>query len=416
MSRIKEKIMQIAVQTRESDTRFQSSLDELESLCDTAHGQVVHTITQKRENIHPSTYFGKGKLLEVQAYLTDNADIDLIVCNHELSPAQIRNLSDMFQIRVIDRTQLILHIFAIRAKTKEGKLQVELAQLRYLLPRLTGQGIHLSRQGGGIGLRGPGETKLETDRRHIRRKIHEVNAQLEEVVAHRNRQRQERKEKEWTQIAIVGYTNAGKSTLFNRLTQSDTLEEDLLFATLDTTTRKYQLTPNFQVLLTDTVGFIQDLPTTLVKSFRSTLEEVLEAHYILHVVDVSHPDYEQHEQTVKTVLKEIGVENVPIFKVYNKRDLLQKRVFVDQEHPNTMISAIDANDLAQFQTAYADYLLNIFQPYQIHLDFTQGKIMNQLKKYTVTVAIHFLEEENVYEIKGYIPQRLVPRFQKYMKK
>ena len=236
------------------------------------------------------------------------------------------------------------------------------------------------------------------------------------MVAHRNRQRQERKEKEWTQIAIVGYTNAGKSTLFNRLTQSDTLEEDLLFATLDTTTRKYQLTPNFQVLLTDTVGFIQDLPTTLVKSFRSTLEEVLEAHYILHVVDVSHPDYEQHEQIVKTVLKEIGVENVPIFKVYNKRDLLQKRVFVDQEHPNTMISAIDANDLAQFQTAYADYLLNIFQPYQIHLDFTQGKIMNQLKKYTVTVAIHFLEEENVYEIKGYIPQRLVPRFQKYMKK
>lgn len=413
---IKENIILIAVQTRESDEQLQSSLDELEALCETAHGQVVQTITQKRDGIHPGTYFGKGKIVEVQDYLMQHEEIDLIVCNHELSPAQIRNLSDAFQKRIIDRTQLILHIFAMRAKTKEGKLQVELAQLKYLLPRLMGQGIHLSRQGGGIGLRGPGETKLETDRRHIRRKIHEVNTQLDEVVAHRDRQRQDRKEKEWTQIAIVGYTNAGKSTLFNRLTNAETLEEDLLFATLDPTTRKYYLTPNFQVLLTDTVGFIQDLPTTLVKAFRSTLEEVLEAHYILHVVDISHPNYEQHEKTVESILKEIGVENVPIFKVYNKMDLLQSKVFPNQDHPYAMISAIDTQDLEKFQEAFAQYLLSIFQPYRIHLDFTQGKIMDQLKKYTVAVQTSFLEEENVYEIKGYMPPRLLSRFQAYMKK
>lgn len=413
---IKENIILIAVQTRESDEQLQSSLDELEALCETAHGQVVQTITQKRDGIHPGTYFGKGKIVEVQDYLMQHEEIDLIVCNHELSPAQIRNLSDAFQKRIIDRTQLILHIFAMRAKTKEGKLQVELAQLKYLLPRLMGQGIHLSRQGGGIGLRGPGETKLETDRRHIRRKIHEVNTQLDEVVAHRDRQRQDRKEKEWTQIAIVGYTNAGKSTLFNRLTNAETLEEDLLFATLDPTTRKYYLTPNFQVLLTDTVGFIQDLPTTLVKAFRSTLEEVLEAHYILHVVDISHPNYEQHEKTVESILKEIGVENVPIFKVYNKMDLLQSKVFPNQDHPYAMISAIDTQDLDKFQEAFAQYLLSIFRPYRIHLDFTQGKIMDQLKKYTVAVQTSFLEEENVYEIKGYMPPRLLSRFQAYMKK
>ena len=415
MSFIKENIMLLAVETKESDERFQSSLDELTALCDTANGHVVCTITQKRETIHPATYIGKGKILEVQECLETYENIDLIVCNHELSPAQIRNLSDRFQKRIIDRTQLILHIFAMRAKTKEGKLQVELAQLKYLLPRLVGQGIHLSRQGGGIGLRGPGETKLETDRRHIRRKIHEVNAQLEEVVAHRERQRQDRKEKAWTQIAIVGYTNAGKSTLFNRLTNANTFEENLLFATLDPTTRKYHLTPNFQILLTDTVGFIQDLPTTLVKAFRSTLEEVLEADYILHVIDISDPNHVQHEETVLKILKEIGVKNVPIFKVYNKKDRLLSEVIPDNDYPYAIISAIDPNEISSFQDTYQKYLLSIFHPYKIHLCFTQGKMMDQLKKFTVVTQITFLEDENIYEMIGYMPQRLYSRYQAWMK-
>lgn len=417
MRMIKEQILQIAVQTQESDKQFQSSLNELTSLCETAHATVCYAVTQKRDHVHPATYIGKGKLEVVLEFLESHSGtVDLIVCNHELSPAQIRNLSDIFQMRIIDRTQLILHIFAMRAKTKEGKLQVELAQLKYLLPRLTGQGIHLSRQGGGIGLRGPGETKLESDRRHIRRKIHEINLQLDAIVAHRDRQRQSRKEQEWTQIAIVGYTNAGKSTLFNRLTDAQTFEEDLLFATLDPTTRKYHLTPEFQILLTDTVGFIQDLPTTLVKAFRSTLEEVLEAHYILHVIDISNPNYEQQEETVMQILKEIGVKNVPIFKVYNKCDLLTEPFFPLQNNPYEIMSVLNSEDLSRFQKTFQEYMLSTFLPYRIYLSFTQGKIMNQLKQFTAVTQIEFLEADNLYQITGFMPQRLYKRYQSLMKK
>src|SRR5690606_9949760 len=268
------------VQT-EDDSRFQYSLEELQSLTKTAKGQVVMTITQKRERVHPATYIGKGKVEEL-VNLEEELEPDVIIFNDELSPSQVRNLSAKFQARVIDRTQLILDIFASRANSKEGKLQVELAQLQYLLPRLIGKGIELSRLGGGIGTRGPGETKLETDRRHIHKRIDDIKNQLSVIVQHRERYRERRKKNNTYQIALVGYTNAGKSTLFNRLTEADSFEENLLFATLDPMTRRMILPGGITTLLTDTVGFIQDLPTSLIAAFRSTLEEVKEADLILH--------------------------------------------------------------------------------------------------------------------------------------
>lgn len=226
----------------------------------------------------------------------EELEADLLIFNDELSPSQLKSLATAIEVKMIDRTQLILDIFAKRARTREGKLQIELAQLQYALPRLTGQGINLSRQGGGIGARGPGETKLETDRRHIRNRIHEINTQLSTVIRHRSRYRERRKKNGVLQIALVGYTNAGKSTWFNRLTSADSYEEDLLFATLDPMTRKMVLPSGYSVLLSDTVGFIQDLPTTLIAAFRSTLEEVKEADLILHLIDSSNEDYAGHEK------------------------------------------------------------------------------------------------------------------------
>src|SRR5699024_2342655 len=252
----------------QKDDRFQSSLDELVSLSRTAGGTVVEIVTQNRQSIHPATYIGLGRVQEIRS-LVEEHDIDLVISNDELSPGQLRNIGEELDTPLIDRNQLILDIFARRAKTKEGQLQVELAQLEYTLPRLYGQGLVLSRLGGGIGTRGPGETKLETDQRHIRRKIVDIKRRLEVVVKQREQYRKRRKLNHVYQIAIVGYTNAGKSTIFNRLTDSESLEEDLLFATLDPLTRSIELPSGFEVLLTDTVGFIQDLPTTLVASFRS---------------------------------------------------------------------------------------------------------------------------------------------------
>src|SRR5690625_4882133 len=277
--------------------QFQSSLEELISLSKTAGGSVKEIVTQNRQSIHPATYIGRGKVEEIKS-LIDEHNIELVISNDELSPGQLRNLGELLDIPIIDRNQLILDIFAQRAKTKEGQLQVELAQLEYTLPRLYGLGVVLSRLGGGIGTRGPGETKLETDQRHIRRRIDDIKRQLQTVVKQREQYRKRRRLNEVFQIAIVGYTNAGKSTIFNQLTHSDTFEENLLFATLDPLTRQCQLPSGFQTLMTDTVGFLQQLPTTLIAAFRSTLEEVTEADFILHVVDSSHPDNVHHQDTV----------------------------------------------------------------------------------------------------------------------
>src|SRR5699024_10920571 len=339
-----ERVLIIAVKQPDmKESRFQSSLEELVSLTKTAGGTVEKIITQKRHQIDPALYMGSGKVNEIKQYI-EELEINLVISNDELSPGQLRNLSNLFEVRLIDRSQLILDIFARRAKTKEGQLQVELAQLEYTLPRLYGQGLVLSRLGGGIGTRGPGETKLETDQRHIRRKIVDIKRRLEVVVKQREQYRKRRKLNHVYQIAIVGYTNAGKSTIFNRLTDSESLEEDLLFATLDPLTRSIELPSGFEVLLTDTVGFIQDLPTTLVASFRSTLEEVTEADFILHVVDGSHSDRSHHEDTVNNLLEELEAENVPMLTVYNKSDLFGEE-FIPLSHPYIVTNAFEENDL-----------------------------------------------------------------------
>lgn len=302
------------------DTR--DSLEELSELATTAGGEVVGDGLQKLAAPCASTFIGKGKADEFALHCR-RADIDTVIFDDELTPAQSRNLEKVFNCKVLDRTALILDIFAQRARTREGKLQIELAQLQHLLPRLTGFWGHLSRQKGGIGMRGgEGETQLETDRRRVQDRIARIERELEVVRRQRSTQRQGRQRNHWALASIVGYTNAGKSTLLNTLTGSGVLAEDKLFATLDPTTRRLRLPTNQNVLLTDTVGFIRKLPHGLVEAFKATLEEVVEADLLLHVVDVSHPQAEEQIQSVDTVLREIGADGKPTLMVFNKIDQL----------------------------------------------------------------------------------------------
>lgn len=396
-----EKVIIVGCQTIDDDEKYEYSMDELQSLTETAKGEVVARVIQKREKIHPSTYIGKGKVEELKA-LVDETEPDLVIFNDELSPSQARNLSNILQTKIIDRTQLILDIFATRARSREGKLQVELAQLQYLLPRLTGQGIALSRLGGGIGTRGPGETKLETDRRHIRRRITEIKGQLEMIVQHRNRYRKRRKKNYVFQISLVGYTNAGKSTLFNRLTSAKSLEEDKLFATLDPMTRKLLLPSGYATLLSDTVGFIQDLPTTLIAAFRSTLEEAKDADLLLHIVDCSNPDYDQHEQTVNQLLKELKIDHIPQLVVYNKGDQMHPHFVPTTTRKRIIISAFNKDDRTKLLEEIEKCLLEMMEEYHIQLPLSEGKLLSQLKNETILRKLDFLEESSVYICKGYI--------------
>lgn len=304
------------------------SLDELEELAQTAGAETVGRMIQNREGIHPGTYIGKGKIEELRDMIRQTG-ADTVVCDDELSPAQIANLQDELQCKVIDRTVMILDIFAAHANTSEGKLQVELAQLKYRASRLTGLGKSLSRIGGGaagsaggIGTRGPGEKKLEMDRRLIRERISMLNRQLKNVASTRETMRKQRNNSAVRVVAIVGYTNAGKSTLLNALTQAEVLEEDKLFATLDPTTRSFEFESGQKVLFTDTVGFINKLPHHLIQAFRSTLEEAKYADLILHVVDGSDENYEMHMQVVYETLKNLGVKDKPVLTVFNKIDRL----------------------------------------------------------------------------------------------
>lgn len=396
-----EKILIVAVRKPEQHVeRFQSSLDELISLSDTAGGLVETVVTQNRKTIHPATYIGEGKLQEMKV-LIEEKEIELVISNDELTSGQLRNLNNYLGVRIIDRSQLILDIFAQRAHTKEGKLQVELAQLEYLLPRLRGQGTELSRLGAGIGTRGPGETKLETDRRHIRRRIFDIKRRLKLVVKQREQYRKRRRENDVFQIAIVGYTNAGKSSIFNQLTNSESLEEDKLFATLDPLTRKVQLPSGFEALITDTVGFLQELPTSLIAAFRSTLEEVTEADFLLHVVDSSHIDTEQHQQTVVKLLKELDADKIPMLYVYNKKDLLTDNFF-PLNHPFILISAKEKEDIQLTLEKIEEVLMNEWQSYVVKLEPNQGKVISQLERESIITEKYFEENQNAYIIKGYI--------------
>ncbi|MFB1049490.1 GTPase HflX [Paraliobacillus sp. JSM ZJ581] len=398
----KENVLIIAIQKHfVADEQIHYSLKELVSLTNTAKGNVKHTILQKREHPHPALYMGKGKLEEIQE-LIENDNIDLVIANDELTATQMRNLQKYLEVRVIDRSQLILDIFAQRAYTKEGKLQVELAQYQYMLPRLHGQGQHLSRLGGGIGTRGPGETKLESDRRHINRRINEIKRQLETVVNQRDQYRKRRKRNKVTQIAIVGYTNAGKSTLFNRLTQSDSLEEDQLFATLDPMSRQLKFPSGFQAIITDTVGFMQDLPTALIAAFRSTLEEVKEADFIYHVVDSTHPDKEQHQQTVLRLLSDLEVDHLPILTIYNKNDKLREN-FIPFSQPSLKMSALNQLDRLRLLKETEKLLINHWDFYKKIVQASDGKLLQSLLQQTIIHEETFDSEKEVYIVQGYAP-------------
>lgn len=395
-----EKVILVGCHTDEDDQRFEYSMEELESLTETANGKVLASVTQKRERVHPSTYIGKGKVEELAA-LQEEMEADIIIFNDELSPSQVRNLSAELDTRIIDRTQLILDIFAQRARSKEGKLQVELALLQYLMPRLSGQGVQLSRLGGGIGTRGPGETKLESDRRHIRRRIDDIKAQLSVIVQHRDRYRERRKKNKAFQIALVGYTNAGKSTIFNRLSEAESYEENQLFATLDPMTRKLILPSGFITLVTDTVGFIQDLPTTLIAAFRSTLEEVKEADLLLHVVDMSNPDYYQHEQTVNKLIEDLENDKIPQLTVYNKRDLRHPDFVPTARTETIQISAFEEVDRNELKRKIEQMILGMMKHYHVEVPSTEGKLLSQLKNETILRELTFNEDKELYVCKGY---------------
>lgn len=315
----KERVILVSVSEQDGDDA-EDSLAELAELVKTAGASVAGTLIQKRELIHPGTYVGTGKVAEI-AELLEHTGATGIVCDDELSPAQLKNLETMLNTKVMDRTLIILDIFAARATTSEGKIQVELAQLKYRLSRLTGLGRSMSRLGGGIGTRGPGEKKLEIDRRLINDRIAQLNRELKEVVKHREIARAKRERNAVPVVAIVGYTNAGKSTLLNHLTDAEVLEEDKLFATLDPTTRMLELEGHQQVLLTDTVGFIRKLPHHLIEAFKSTLEEAKYADYIIHVVDASNPQRDKQMYIVYETLDHLGVKNKKILTLFNKIDI-----------------------------------------------------------------------------------------------
>lgn len=394
-----ERVVVVGVQTDETDYDFEYSLEELKNLVSNAHGEVVGEVTQKRDSINHKTFVGKGKLNEIKNYI-EELDVTTVVFNQELSPSHVRNIQEVIDAKVLDRIQVILDIFALRARSKEGRLQVQLAQLNYTLPRLAGTYENLSRLGGGIGTRGPGETKLETDRRHIQKQITDIKRELKKVESHRERSRQKRKDSQVLQVGIIGYTNAGKSTVLNQLTEAETLEKDILFATLDPLTRKMILPSGTNVLITDTVGFIKDLPTQLVESFKSTLEETRNSDIILHVVDGSNENVISHEETVEELLKDIDMNHIPKMTIYNKSDLMNDN-FTPISYPNTIISAFNEEDMERLAHEIEEFLISSMTYYEANVPSYRGDILAQLKQETIVDKQKFDKEEQVYNVSGY---------------
>lgn len=350
-----EKVLLIGVSTQDED--MEASLDELGELADTAGAVVLGRVIQNREAAHPGTYIGKGKIEEVRL-LAEELGADGVICDDELSPAQLRGLEKELELKVMDRTLVILDIFAKHATTREGKLQVEMAQLGYRLARLSGLGKSLSRLGGGIGTRGPGEKKLETDRRLIKSRLARLNRELKQMQLHRDTARKQRLERAVPVAAVVGYTNAGKSTLMNALTGAGILAQDKLFATLDPTTRRMKLPGGQELLLTDTVGFIRKLPHHLVEAFKSTLEEARYADFILHVVDSSSPQMDAQMETVYETLQALDITGKPVITLFNKRDLTEGvELPKDLKASRTLgISAATGEGLLKLQELLEDYL------------------------------------------------------------
>lgn len=378
---VEERVILVGVQEGDGEDA-EESVEELAELSKTAGAQVVGTVIQKRERIHPGTYVGKGKMEELKMLLTA-LDATGIICDDELSPVQMNNLQQELDCKVMDRTLLILDIFADHASTSEGKIQVELAQLRYRAVRLVGLGNSLSRLGGGIGTRGPGEKKLEMDRRLIKERISQLKRELEQVKRHRELLREGRKRERVMTAAIVGYTNAGKSTLLNTLTDAGVLSEDKLFATLDPTTRMLELSGGTRIYLTDTVGFIRKLPHHLIEAFKSTLEEAKYADIILHVVDASNPQMEDQMGVVYDTLQELEVTNKKMVTLFNKQDkLLTEQILRDPNADHVLrISAKTGEGLEQLK----DVLEKMVTEDQIYLErvipYKDAGILQQIRKY-----------------------------------
>lgn len=396
------------------------SMKELDELAKAAGGEVIGSIVQNRETYDAAYYFGKGKAEEIKVY-AENMQADMIVVNEELSGAQIRNLEEIIGCTVIDRTALILDIFAKRALSREGKLQVELAQHKYRLPRLTGQGTVLSRTGGGIGTRGPGEKKLETDKRHIRQRIDDIRRELKEIAKNREVQRVQRLKSNLPIVALVGYTNAGKSTILNELikTHRDYSEDkavfvkDMLFATLDVSLRKATLPCKQEYLITDTVGFVSELPHDLIEAFKATLEEVKYADALVHVVDASNEHFKLQIDTTLKVLKELGVEDKPMLYVFNKADKVDYEMDYKPKAPYVFLSAVKGYNMETFIRTIEEMILSKRKKAVFLFPYTKGEIVSTLhQKY------HFEEEylENGVRIELSIDNEDYGRYREYLVK
>ncbi|MFI5237957.1 MAG: GTPase HflX [Ignavibacteriales bacterium] len=400
--KLKERAMLVGLQTRNINKELaEEHLSELEELADTAGAESIVKIIQSKSSSDPAFYIGKGKAEEL-AQLVELNDIDLAIFDDDLTPVQVRNLEKLFNRKIIDRSGLILDIFALRAKTKEAKTQVELAQLEYMLQRLTRAWTHLSKQYGGIGTKGPGETQIETDRRMIRTRISKLKEKLKEIESQRETQSKGRKD--FVRIAIAGYTNAGKSTLFNLLTKADVFAEDKLFATLDSTTRSVNFKAKEKILISDTVGFIRKLPAHLVASFKSTLNEVRDADIILHVIDLSHLYFEDHLKVVEETLKEFGSEHKKEIKVFNKVDSVDDKSKIELVRSNypgsVIISARKGINISSLISMIENIINDSFVEAEITLRIDQTKLASQIHELADVTSVNYNHDTVLFKYRA----------------
>ncbi|WP_314088943.1 GTPase HflX [Lactococcus chungangensis] len=401
--KMQEKVVLVGVETFDNHQTFEASMTELASLAVTAGAVVTTIFTQKKERLDGKYLVGIGKLQEIKDNLEAD-EADMVIFNEKLTPRQNVNLEGFLGVKVIDRMQLILDIFALRARSHVGMLQVELAQLKYLLPRLSGsKGLELSRQAGGIGSRGAGESQLETDRRHIRHRLEIIEAQLKKAEKVQENSRQKRNQSNVFKLGLIGYTNAGKSSVFNALTQKIQYEQDELFATLDATTKDFSLQDEFTVTLTDTVGFIQDLPTELVQAFKSTLEESKNVDLLLHVIDASDANHKIHEDVVESIMKDLEMSDIPVLTVYNKLDLADD--FAPTILPNVQISIKSEAGVQQLRQAIIAKIKELFVPFELTLPYEAAYQLPILRKIALIDTVVAEDETETYYVSGSISER-----------